>query len=65
MTSSSLDNTSTSGTAGLMNSFLFKLLFRIGKVGTGIVAIVAGLLYAKQESLLYFPGKLVQSAKYN
>lgn len=32
-----------------------KVMFRVGSVGVGMVAIVAGLLYAKQESLLYFP----------
>lgn len=30
-------------------------MLRLTSVGTGMVAIVAGLLYAKQESLLYFP----------
>jgi len=32
-----------------------RLMFRVGSVGTGLLAIVAGLLYSKQESLLYFP----------
>ena len=54
MTSGSID-TSTGGSASI-NSFLFRILCRIGTVGTGLVALVAGLLYAKQESLLYFPG---------
>jgi hypothetical protein len=31
------------------------LLFRVGTVVVGLGAIVAGLLYAKQDNLLYFP----------
>lgn len=37
------------------NGFVFRILCKIGTIGTGLFAIVAGLLYAKQESLLYFP----------
>ena len=40
-------------------SFLFDSLLpwamRIGTVAVGLVAVVGGLLYYKQESLLYFP----------
>lgn len=31
------------------------ILFRVGTVVVGIASIVAGLLYAKQDNLLYFP----------
>ena len=31
-------------------------LFRIGTVVAGLISIAAALLYAKQDSLLYFPG---------
>jgi fermentation-respiration switch protein FrsA (DUF1100 family) len=53
MTSSTLTGNSTG--SSLLNNFLFRFLYKIGTVGTGLIAIVAGLLYAKQESLLYFP----------
>lgn len=32
-----------------------RLMFRLGSFGTGLIALAAGLLYIKQESLLYFP----------
>jgi len=38
-----------------LTSTICRVMFRVGSVGTGLIAIVAGLLYAKQESLLYFP----------
>lgn len=52
---SSATTTITTVTSSLVNSFMFRFLCKIGTVGTGLIAIVAGLLYAKQESLLYFP----------
>lgn len=42
--------------SSFLSSLLFRVLYKVGTVGTGLVAIVAGLLYVKQESLLYFPG---------
>jgi hypothetical protein len=38
---------------------IIPMLWRVGSVVAGLVAIVAGFLYAKQESLLYFPGAYV------
>ena len=35
--------------------FVVPMLFRVGTVVAGLAAVVAGLLYAKQDSLLYFP----------
>ena len=54
---SSATTTITTVTSSLVNSFMFRFLCKIGTVGTGLIAIVAGLLYAKQESLLYFPSE--------
>ena len=45
-----------SSASSFLSSLLFRVLYKVGTVGTGLVAIVAGLLYVKQESLLYFPG---------
>ena len=54
MTANSLD-TGNSAAGSTWNHFLFRVICKLGTVGTGLIAIVAGLLYAKQESLLYFP----------
>ena len=40
----------------LFGSFI-PVVWRVGTVVAGLLAVVAGFLYAKQESLLYFPGE--------
>jgi len=35
--------------------FAIPLLFRLGTIVVGLASVVAGLLYAKQDNLLYFP----------
>lgn len=52
MTSSSSLSSSSSSS---LSATVFRLASTAGKAGFGLVAIVAGLLYVKQESLLYFP----------
>lgn len=56
--SSSSDQSLVSST--LLDSAI-PILWRAGTVVAGLVAVVAGLLYAKQDSLLYFPGECVFS----
>lgn len=51
MATSSVESTSSSS----LTSTLVRLMFRVGSFGTGLIALAAGLLYVKQESLLYFP----------
>jgi pimeloyl-ACP methyl ester carboxylesterase len=51
MTATSVESTPSSS----LTSTLIRLMFRMGSVGTGLIALAAGLLYVKQESLLYFP----------
>jgi hypothetical protein len=36
-------------------------MWKLGSVVAGIVAVAAGFLYVKQDSLLYFPGECVLS----
>jgi len=38
-----------------LSSSLISLLWNIGTVVSGLVAVLGGLLYAKQDSLLYYP----------
>mmetsp|Transcript_603 Transcript_603/g.1093 ORF Transcript_603/g.1093 Transcript_603/m.1093 type:complete len:396 (+) Transcript_603:161-1348(+) len=49
--SSSIESTAPSS----WTTTICRVMLRVGSVGVGMVAIVAGILYAKQESLLYFP----------
>jgi pimeloyl-ACP methyl ester carboxylesterase len=37
------------------SSFFFNLIYKSATVSAGLVAVLVGLLYYKQESLLYFP----------
>lgn len=39
----------------IVTNYVVPFLFRSGTVIVGLVAVVAGILYAKQDSLLYFP----------
>lgn len=48
----SIDDSSSS--FSILDS-LVPILFRVGTITIGLVAVAAGLLYTKQESLLYFP----------
>ena len=53
-------NAGTNGQAGVALGFIdavIPVLWRLGTVVAGLVAVLAGFLYVKQESLLYFPGK--------
>jgi pimeloyl-ACP methyl ester carboxylesterase len=63
-------NSSPSGPsagASFVGDTLLPLCWKAGGVVAGLVALVAGLLYAKQDSLLYFPeiGGLPRSPRQN
>jgi hypothetical protein len=56
MTDSTILNSSgNASSSGGILSALMSFLLKIGYFSTGLVGIVAALLYSKQESLLYFP----------
>ncbi len=56
MSGNTLDNTGKFRSSSASYShLLIRILCKLGTISTGLIAIVAGLLYAKQESLLYFP----------
>lgn len=46
---------SAAATSSFLLDTMLPLCFKLGAVVAGLVSIVAGLLYVKQDSLLYFP----------
>lgn len=45
-----------SNDGSIVSNYVVPFLLRSGTVIVGLVAVVAGILYVKQDSLLYFPG---------
>jgi len=45
-----------SNEGSILSNYVVPFLLRSGTVLVGLVAVVAGVLYVKQDSLLYFPG---------
>jgi abhydrolase domain-containing protein 13 len=67
MSSSGPGSPSSSAAASFVTDTLVPLCWKGGGVAAGLVAVLAALLYAKQDSLLYFPeiGGLPRSPRQN
>ena len=62
---SSSGSSETQGLIGMATNSLVPFLLRVGTVVVGLVAIVAGFLYVKQNNLLYFPEMAGQIPRHN